>query len=250
MSQRTAPRVSFDYAFLGGGSDDASKGTVLVVLDEMTGEKYARLVPCKGVCDSGATDWVIQDVSRELQAWGYTGGDAQQLVLKSDGERSVVSLKEAVGRFHGGRAVPEQSARGESESNGAVERAARTVVELTRVLKEQVEGETGQELDAEAPILQWAVRWAAMLAGRYLKGSDGKTPYERRTGRPCGMAAIPFGETVWYRQVREGKERPSKLQSEEFLGVYLGHARMANEHLLGTEEGVIRARTIRRRPPG
>ena len=64
-------------------------------------------------------------------------------MLKSDGEPAIVQLRDAVARYVGGRVVPEDTPRGESQSNGTVEEAGKTVREYTRVLKEQVEDRTG-----------------------------------------------------------------------------------------------------------
>ena len=49
------------------------------------------------------------------------------LILKGDGEISMVAVKEALGKFHGGRIIPEESPKSESQSNGAVEEAGKTV---------------------------------------------------------------------------------------------------------------------------
>jgi hypothetical protein len=57
------------------------------------------------------------------------------------------------------------------------------------------------------------VRWAAMMKSRYMIGKNGKTMYERRRGHQCKILAVPFAETVWYKQVRETKERKDKCSS-------------------------------------
>ena len=61
---------------------------------------------------------------------------------------------------------------------------------------------------------------------------------------------IPFGETVWYRQLREGKSRKEKLLSEWYEGIWLGHAMDSNETLIGTDQGVVRAYSIIRKEEG
>ena len=77
-------------------------------------------------------------VPSEVRSWGHMGGEGGSIILKSDGEKSIVALKEAVAKFHGGKVIPEQAARGESQSNGAVEESGREIREFTRVLKEQI----------------------------------------------------------------------------------------------------------------
>ena len=146
----------------------------------------------------------------------------------------MVAFREAVARFHGGLAVPETSAKGESQSNGAVEGVGRIVREFTRVFKIQVEEKATVEIVSTDPILQWAVRWAAMVCSRYLGGSDGKTGCEKRRHRICRLPVCFFCEKVWYQQIRVGKTKKHHLETEEKEGVWLGHARGSNEVYIGT----------------
>ena len=45
-----------------------------------------------------------------------------------------------------------------------------------------------------------------MVGSRCKIGTDGKTPYERLKGRRCTMVAIPVGERVWYKQLKDEEE--------------------------------------------
>ena len=51
-------------------------------------------------------------------------------------------------------------------------------------------------------IMQWLVRWAAMLLSRYRVGEDSKTPYERQKGKACDLEVVLFGE-MWFRTLSE-----------------------------------------------
>ena len=150
-------------------------------------------------------------------------------------------MRDAVGKYHGGIVIPEQPAKNESQSNGVVEESVKTVRGYARVLKDQIEYNIGGALNSGAPIMLWLIRWAAMLPSRYLKGKDGCTPYERRRGRKCEVPVVPFGETVWYKRIREGKVHKNKMESEWEEGVWLGHHRNTNEMVIGTSKGVVRA---------
>ena len=66
----------------------------------------------------------------------------------------------------------------------------------------------------------------------------------------CGIEAIPYGETVWYKELRESKGRKNQLESEHKEGVWLGHSRSSNEAIIGTPEGIVRAYSIHRKPLG
>jgi len=73
----------------------------VVILDE-EGVKYARAVGRKGLGGAGEMDWLAKDRSDELKAWGHPRGSGNRLILKSDRETSIVAMREALGRYHGG----------------------------------------------------------------------------------------------------------------------------------------------------
>ena len=241
------PRVSMDYFFMSKEDEQAHSNPLIVMLDEETGEKYARVVGQKGVGGAGDMDWLIRDMSDELRAWGHPGGESGHIILKSDGEQAIVALRDSLAKYHGGKVVPESPPRGESASNGAVESAGKLVREFVRVLKEQVEHSAQLDLGTTDVLTLWMVRWAAMLCSRYLVGKDGLTAYQRRRGRNCHIPVVIFGEKVWYKQIRASKERKDKFESEWQEGIWLGHRRNTNEHVIGTRDGAVRAYAIKRK---
>ena len=97
------------------------------MIDEKTGDKYARAVGRKGVGAEGTMDWLIRDMADEIKSWGHMGGIGGKLILKSDGERSIQAVRDALGKYHGGVVIPESSAKNESQSNGAAEQAGQVV---------------------------------------------------------------------------------------------------------------------------
>ena len=235
-----------DYFFMSRMDEKAHKNPLIVMVDEATGEKYARAVGQKGLGASNEMDWLIKDMSDELKAWGHPGGEAGHIILKSDGEPSIVAVRDALAKYHGGKVVPESPPRGESSSNGTVEEAGKTVREFVRVFKEQVEDNAQIKLDCAEVLTTWMVRWAAMAQSRYLVGKDGLTAYERRKGRRCNIPVAVFGEKVWYKELRTGKERKDKFESEWHEGVWLGHSRDSNEAIIGTTAGTVKAYAVKR----
>ena len=59
---------------------------ILVVVNESTGEKFARLVGKKGLGQEGEMDWVVKDLVEELKTWGHAGGQGGKLIMKCDNE--------------------------------------------------------------------------------------------------------------------------------------------------------------------
>ena len=117
-------------------------------------------------------DWLIKDLDEELKSRGNPGGIKEQLIFKSNAKRSTVAVKEAFAKYHGGKITLELSPKGESSSNGRVEEAGKTVRGLVKVLKDQMEHKTHMTIESSDVIMQWLVRWAAMLYSRYKTGTD------------------------------------------------------------------------------
>ena len=105
--------------------------------------------------------------------------------MKRDNGNSIKVVKDAVGKLLGGRVIPECPPKGESQSNGRIEEAGKTMRGFVRIMKDQIETEAMVQLEGHDAIVQWLVRWGAMLPSRFLVGKDGKTAFERRRGRAC-----------------------------------------------------------------
>ena len=249
-AERKVPKISMDYFFMSQEEEKASDNPMIVVLDEANGNRYMRAVGRKGLGEGKEMEWLIKDIHEELKSWGYPGGGDNELIMKSDGEPSIVAVREAVSRYHGGRVTPEQPPTGESEANGRVEEAGKTLRGYLKVFKDMIEDRAGVKLDTGAVILQWLVRWVAMLHSRFRRGPDGKTAYEKQMGRACKVEVVPFGETVMYKRLEESGRKKNKLESSWEHGVWLGHARGSNESLVGTADGVVRAWAIKRKAEG
>ena len=155
--------------------EEAKENPLIAMVDESTGERYARAAGHKGVGGNGEQDWLIKDMVEELRAWGHAGGTGGHIILKSDGEPAVKALRDAVGRYLGGRVVPENPPKGESQSNGRIEETVKTIRGYAKVLKSQIEEEAKIKVEGTDTIVQCFVRWADMLPSRFLKGKDGKT---------------------------------------------------------------------------
>ena len=85
---------------------------------------------------------------------------------------------------------------------------------------------------------------------RYAVGSDGKTPYERIKGRPADKGIAQFGENVHYKPLKMSTRTRAKIGDKMIEAVWLGVMLRTGEHILGTTDGVVKARTVKRRPTG
>ena len=98
--------------------------------DESTGNRYLRAVGQKG---AGGMEWLVKDLHEELKSWGRMGGAGGNVVIKTDGEASIVALRDAVARYHRGIVTPEVPPTGESQAHGSAEDSGRRMRSLITV---------------------------------------------------------------------------------------------------------------------
>ena len=231
-ARNLVPTIVLDYAFMSrSDEDDERLRPILVMKDERT-----QMVAATFVDSKGATPYAVKFAAAFLKNLGY-----RKVVMKSDGEHSIVALKEAAAREAAIESVPEESPVGDHQANGLAENAIREVKRQIRVLRSALEESIGRVLSDEDPVLAWLPRQAADLLCRYKKGTDGRTPEVRRSGKQWRKPAIAFGERLYFREVGEG----TRVLKE---GRYVGHHGRTGSLMLITPEGVKRGTGFRRMP--
>ena len=90
------PRISMDYFVMSEEDEKASANRIMVMVDDRTGEKYARAVGHKGMGKDQDIEWLIKDMSNELKVWEHPGGTAGNIILKSDGETAILAVRDAL----------------------------------------------------------------------------------------------------------------------------------------------------------
>ena len=71
LEEIKVPRVHMDYFFMSREDEAASRNPMLVVVDERSGSRYARLVGQKGRGSAGGMDWLVEDISTTMKSWGH-----------------------------------------------------------------------------------------------------------------------------------------------------------------------------------
>ena len=66
---------------MGSEGERADESPMIVMIDEGTGNKYARIVDQKGVGDGNEMTWLINDMVKELKSWGHPGAAGNALIL-------------------------------------------------------------------------------------------------------------------------------------------------------------------------
>ena len=94
--------------------------------------------------------------------------------------------------------VIEESALGDSNSNGVAEAAVKVHQRLARTLKLGLEAWIGCEILDRSNVFAWMVRWSAMCHRRYHVGEDGWTSFQRMRGKNASRTMVEFGEVVFF----------------------------------------------------
>ena len=105
------------------------------------------------------------------------------VLIKTDNEPAILSLKEEMMRRFEVSAIPVESALHESESNGSVESGVKLFKGMLRVhllaLKRKLKG----HIPSQHPVMTWLVECVADIVTKYTQGADGLTGYERLFGK-------------------------------------------------------------------
>ena len=138
--------------------------------------------------------------------------------------------------------VPEASPKGESKSNGEVERAFQSVHRLARTLKDFLEQQPGITLESRSPLLAWLVEHCSNLLLLFHKGEphDGHTAYMRLKGKPWRVEMPSFGECVDYR-----RRTQHKFESRWSRGVFVGVRVKTAERIVMDESGTCVSQSVR-----
>ena len=97
------------------------------------------------------------------------------------------------------------------------------------------------------PIFDWLVRHAAWVHERFRRSRhDGRSAFARHMLREYPSQVVPFGETVIFRDTGPIK---CKLRSNWNCGVWLGRDSQDDMHILGTRQGIVKARCVKRTIP-
>ena len=222
--------VALDYCFLRNMPGEESI-PVLVMRDRETRMLSAHAVPMKGA----VVEWTAQQVVRDLERLGHHG----RLVVRSDQEAALRSLVSEVARLRGDAVtIPEHSAVGDSQGNGFIERAVRTVEEMVRTLKLDLETRISQKMNITHKVIPWLVEHAVDLVNKLQVG------FERLKCKRFNGDLVRFANPVMMRVA--GKVQGGVMAERWFEGLYMGMRFHTNEAVvMRLLDGVmVRTRSI------
>ena len=120
------------------------------------------------------------------------------------------------------------SAVGDSNSNGIVERAIQDVEGQCRTMRSAL----------EERLVPWLVRHAAVLITRCSVRPTGRTSFEMMKGRRSNGKLAEFGE-VMHLKIPHTKITPGKHEDLWDEGIWLGVDLRSGENFIGTHVGIL-----------
>ena len=105
---------------------------------------------------------------------------------------------------------------------------------------------SGQEFPGGHPVLTWLVEYTVAMVNRCRRGPDGKTAFELCKGRKFARALPRFAEKILFAilGVTKGVARVERRWED---GIFLGVSDRRDELFVGTERGMHKVRSVRRR---
>ena len=239
------PMISMDFGFM-KRHDEGKMMPFVVLRDHKTRMTFSHKLLGKSTTEEDYSKYIVHAVMADLKSLDY-----KKIILKRDQEIALVALQERVRQLRNGineQTILENSPVGESQSNGVVEKAVQEVETLAATLLSALEERLGVSVPIDAPIFAWLVEYVSVLLNRYRIGKDHCTPTQRHKAMKHHRALAEFGESVLYLPL-DRKNNPIPHPEARFQeGVWLGLDQRTEEVWIGTPSGIIKCRTVRRRP--
>ena len=102
------------------------------------------------------------------------------------------------------------------------------------------------QLASDSILIAWLIRHAAWSLTRFQVKSNGRTAFVRVFWKTYTSQVLPFGERVMYKYTAVPT---GNLDQRWDHGIWLGKAPMTDDHIILTESGVQKARSLNRVPP-
>ena len=209
---------------------------------------FAWVVPYKGEGEDGYVTGLVVTALRWL---AYT-----RALIKCDNEPALLALIRGATQIAKVQ-LDELKQIGEehptaydSQANGSAESGVRTIRADLRTMRSDLESRLGAQVPIQHPVMSWLVRHVGFNHTAFVKGPDGRTPWERVRGRPYSQRLYHFAERVHWKLPSKGpRAQPRGNASDRWQsGVYLGNEYEANSYIVSLGDTTVAARAVMRYP--
>ena len=117
-----------------------------------------------------------------------------------------------------------------------------------RILKDHLEAITKLHVGMGHVLIPWLLEWTGATLNRYVVHKNGMTSHQCTTGKKSTRPVATCGEKVLYMPLKTERLNMGKDEPKLKEGLWLGVRLRSDEALIGTANGVVKARTTRRPP--
>ena len=96
-------------------------------------------------------------------------------------------------------------------------------------------------------MMSWLINFTSDALNRYRIHPNGRTAFKITTGHGLKQATCGFAEKVHYKFTTD-ENRGNKMETDWGIGYYPGSNSRTAEHLIGTEQGIVKVDTFRSMP--
>ena len=169
----------------------------------------------KGGCED-----LTNEILRHVEAYGFLN----PIIIQCDKEMRIIDVHRKVARERNARTVLRFVPKTSHQSNGFFEAVHGHIQGLARCYQTQIETNTGIQLTAISPAIPFAIRHAGFVVPRFTVRPDGRMPLQHLVYSRC----VPLS-------------RSASSQADEQMDQWL---------LVGTKHGLLKCRSVRRKPLG
>ena len=188
---------------------------------------------------------LTKEILRHFEAYGFLN----PVIIQCDKEMSIIDVRRKVARERNARTVLKFAPKTSHQSNGFVEAAHGHIQGFARRYQTQIETNTGRQLSAISPAIPFAIRYAGFVLTRFTVRPDGRTPFQYLLGTPYVSPLYMFAKTV-FALIPDHEVRAAKLTNRWISGCWWGRDASSDEHLVETKHGLLKCRSVRRKPSG
>ena len=193
----------------------------------------------------GGYEDLTKEILRHFEAYGFLN----PVIIQCDKEMSIIDVCRKVPRERNARTVLRFAPKTSHQSNGFVEAVHGHIQGLAMCYQTPIETNTGVQLSAISPAIPFAIRYAGFVLSRFTVRPDGRTPFQYLLGTPYVPPLCMFGESV-FALIPDHEVRAAKLTNRWISGCWWGRHASSDEHLVVTKHGLLKCRSVRRKPPG
>lgn len=221
------PVVEVDYCLPGMAAQrfptpsDQNKIVILTAVDNQEGNVLTIYMRSKG----GTDEQVVASVLKWLEGTGW-----HKVITKADQENALDDVARTVAARREKATEIKLTPKGSKGSLGLAESTHFMVQGRIRTMLIVLRGHyEGEEVSPQHRPMPWLVRHVGWLLSRLQVRADGRTAWERRTGKTYKHEILEFGEQCMLKHQPKTKEEKLEPRWEKI--VWVGKVDDSDEHL-------------------